>query len=338
MKPQIRSAVLCDYAELARSVGLDPVAMLNAAGLPATSLAHSDLMLPADRVCVLLEASAERGRMPTFGLALARNRRLSHLGELGLVLRDQPTLGHMVQVATDLARFHNEALVYALERDAEYAHIHMENCVGTGGPTRQFCEFVIGSTFRMFQALFGGAWRETRVCFGHGAAADRRWYVEFFGAEPFFGHCFNGFIFRLSLLDKVNSSADPGFSRYTRGLIEAKVAAMPGQRSDDVRRIALQLLPKGQCSADRIAACLGVDRRTVHRQLAREGQTVTGLIDEIRREFAARHVLESDLPIGDVASLLGFQSTSALVNWYSKRFAQSPAQHRRNARSALPMQ
>lgn len=41
------------------------------------------------------------------------------------------------------------------------------------------------------------------------------------------------------------------------------------------RHILLVLLPSGQCSIDQVAQQLGVDRRTVHRRLEREGTTFT---------------------------------------------------------------
>jgi hypothetical protein len=40
----------------------------------------------------LLEASAERGGTEAFGLLMAEKRRLSNLGPLGILMREQPTM------------------------------------------------------------------------------------------------------------------------------------------------------------------------------------------------------------------------------------------------------
>jgi AraC-like DNA-binding protein len=57
-----------------------------------------------------------------------------------------------------------------------------------------------------------------------------------------------------------------------------------------VRRLVLSLLSTGHCSADRVASQLGIDRRTVHRRLARKGATFTGIFDEVRTGLAVRYL------------------------------------------------
>lgn len=330
----IRSAALSEYADVARALGLDPVAMLRAARLPVQSLTERDLMLPTERVCALLEASAQRSQCATFGLALAQHRRLSHLGELGLLLRDLSTVRDVMQAVSEFIRFHNESLLYALEQEGDSAHILMENRVPPGTASRQFCEFVLGSAFRIFLGQFADAGGKLRVCFRHEAPADPLVYLQFFGHTPLFGHAFNGFVCPLSLLDQRNPTADPEFSLRTRSLVEARIGSAGVRRSDEVRRVVMQLLPSGRCDAEHIAASLGVDRRTVHRQLAREGQSISGLIEEVRGELSLRYVLQSSIPISDLAPLFGFHSTSALVNWYRRRHGLPPAQHRRQQAGA----
>ncbi|MEN9398845.1 MAG: hypothetical protein RLZ81_3375, partial [Pseudomonadota bacterium] len=282
MSSSIRSAALSEYADVARSFGLDPVAMVHAARLPVASLTERDLMLPTQRVCWLLEESAQRSRCATFGLALAQHRRLSHLGELGLLLRDLPTVRHIMEAVTEFVRFHNESLVYAVEQNGESARILMETRVTAGPASRQFSEFVQGSAYRIFLGQFADAGSQLRVCFRHDAPDDTRSHLRFFGHPPVFSHDFSGFICPTSLLDQRNPSADPEFSLFTRSLIEARIGTAGTRRSDDVRRVVMQLLPTGRCDAEHIAASLGVDRRTVHRQLAREGKTISDLIEEVR--------------------------------------------------------
>lgn len=329
MNSGIRSAALSDYAGVARSFGLDPFEMVHAAKLPPASLTERDLMLPTDRVCELLETSAQRSGVATFGLALAHHGRLSHLGELGLLLRDLPTVRDVMQATSEFVRFHNESLVYALEQHGDLAHILMENRVAVGKPSRQFNEFVQGSAYRIFLRQFADARDKLRVCFRHDRPEDLHQHQEFFGHTPVFSHDFNGFVCPVSLLDQRNPSADSEFSLYTRNLVKAKVGVAAPRRADDVLRVVMQLLPTGRCDAEHIAECLGVDRRTVHRQLVREGKTVSGLIEEVRGELSGRYVLESSLPISDLAPMLGFHSTSALVNWYRRRYGMPPTHHRR---------
>ena len=80
MRPRVRTNSLTGYAELARSAGLDPAAMMAAVGLDIADLDVPDRWIPGAPVARLLELSAEQADCPDFGLRMADFR---HLGTLG---------------------------------------------------------------------------------------------------------------------------------------------------------------------------------------------------------------------------------------------------------------
>jgi len=65
---------------------------------------------------------------------------------------------------------------------------------------------------------------------------------------------------------------------------------------------------------------LGVNRRTVHRRLAKEGETFGGIMDATRRELAMRYVDEGSRSLAEVSSLLGFSARNAFSNSYRRCF------------------
>src|SRR5215471_13677986 len=106
----VRSASLTNYPEVARTAGLDPHRMLSEFGLPQRCLLEPDLMIPIDAVRRLLEASAERSGVEAFGLLMAEARRLSNLGPLGLLVREEPTIRLAVEALARYSKPLNEAL------------------------------------------------------------------------------------------------------------------------------------------------------------------------------------------------------------------------------------
>ena len=66
----IRSAVLSNYVEVARSVGLDPYRMITEFRLPAASLSDPEVKVSAAAIGRLLEESATRSGKLDFGLRL----------------------------------------------------------------------------------------------------------------------------------------------------------------------------------------------------------------------------------------------------------------------------
>ena len=97
---------------------------------------------------------------------------------------------------------------------------------------------------------------------------------------------------------------------------------------EDVRRTILLLLPSGRCGIEQVAEHLGVVCRTVQRRLAEQGQSFSSIVNDIRKELSTRHVIESDRPLTEVATLLGFSAPSAFSRWYHTQFGCSAKESR----------
>src|SRR5215813_8227670 len=110
VKQLLRSASLTNFAEVARKVGLDPARLLTEFGLSQRSLRDPEIKIPIESVRQLLEASAERSGAEALGLMMAETRRLSNLGPVGLLIREQPTLRLALEAAARYARDLNVAL------------------------------------------------------------------------------------------------------------------------------------------------------------------------------------------------------------------------------------
>ncbi|MEB3035227.1 AraC family transcriptional regulator ligand-binding domain-containing protein, partial [[Mycobacterium] nativiensis] len=90
MKPLARYASLYGYADLTRSLGVDPIPLLRERGLDPASLNLQDRWLPAVTVAELLEKTAAVSGCDDFGLRLAERRRFANLGPLSLAVREEP--------------------------------------------------------------------------------------------------------------------------------------------------------------------------------------------------------------------------------------------------------
>lgn len=76
--------------------------------------------------------------------------------------------------------------------------------------------------------------------------------------------------------------------------------------AEKVRSLVREMLPLGGCSVEEVAQHLGVDRRTVHRQLARSEETFSSLVDEVRAGLTVSYLEGNRGRPADVADLLGF--------------------------------
>ena len=331
----IRSASLTNYAAVARSSGLHLERMLREFDLPAACLERPDLLVPIDAVRSLLEVSAIRSGVPAFAILMAEARRLSNLGPFGLFVRAQATHRRALDAFAAYGRRINEALLLSVEDVGDVVVLREELVFGHGGPVRQATELAVAVAFRTLRELLGTRGRPLRVCFAHDAPRDVAVHERFFGPFVEFGHDFNGIVFARADLDQPNPEADPELARIALRLLDVEFPAKDGSSIGDVRRLVVMLLSTGTCSIDRVAQRLGMCRRTLHRHLAAEGETFSGIVDAIRGELAERY-LASGRTIIDVATLLGFSTASSFSHWYRRRYRERPSRRRSEIRGASP--
>ncbi|CAN7722324.1 AraC family transcriptional regulator ligand-binding domain-containing protein [Variovorax sp. LjRoot290] len=323
----VRAATMTNFEQVASACGLDARGLLGEAGLPVQSLADPDLMVPAAAVGALLELAAERAGEPAFGLRMAASRRLSNLGPLGLLLRDQPTLRQALEALIARIHLHNEAMSVSVVPEGPIVAIREEMVYEGGQSVRQPIELAMGTTFRLLGIFLGEGWRPRLVTFRHPAPSSRAWHRHVFGDSVAFGEEFNEIVCNAADLEAPNPGADPVMARYSKRLLErdpGKIASM----SDRVRRLIVLLMPRGHCRVESVAQHLGVDRRTVANHLAAEKTTFSILVDTMRRELLAHYLRDASRPLSDVATLLGFSELSAFSRWHRRQFGVAPRTRR----------
>jgi AraC-like DNA-binding protein len=327
MTALIRSAVLTSFPDLAASCGLDARELLVDAGLPQRCLDEPDLKVPARAIAQLLELAAERGKEPAFGLRLAESRRLSNLGPLGLLVRDEPTLRDALEAVTHHLHAHNEALTIGVEQHSNLVVVRLELTVQGRASLRQSIELAVGVTFRVLQIFMGASWQPRLVCFTHPKPASLSVHRRLFGRAVEFAHQFNGIVCNAADLDVPNPGADPVMVRYAQRLLEQTLDTS-SRMSDRVHQLVVLLLPRGLCRVEVVAQHLGVDRRTVARQLAHEKTSFSALVNELRRNLFARYLKDGKRSLTEVSALLGFSASSAFSRWHRQQFGIAARQLR----------
>ena len=334
MSSLVRAACLTNYSEVARAGGLDPARMLIDAGLRTSVEQEPDLMIPVERVGQLLQASATLSGNESFGLCMAESRMLSNLGAVGMLIRDQKTLRDSLDVLMRYQVLLNGSLSLMIEEHSDVVVLREEVQPGKPQqPTRQRIELALGVMLRLMRQFLGAGWQPRSVRFRHPAPRDASVHHRLFGYCVEFNADFNCIVCAKTDLDARNPSADPAMVRYAQQLLDASAKPLESTMIEDVRRTTLLLLPSGRCSVEQVAEHLGVACRTVQRGLAKQGQSFSSMVNEIRKELATRYVIESDRPLTEVAMLLGFSDPSALSRWYHAQFGCS-AKESRAARDA----
>jgi AraC-like DNA-binding protein len=334
MTDLIRAACLVHYADVARSVGVDPAKMLKSVGFPARGLTDPDIRIPSGGVRRLLEASAAAAGIDDFGLRLAERGGLSNLGPVALVARDQPTVGAAMEALRRYIHVHNESVRLRIELNGNIVIIAPVLLLGRPVPARQSAELLLGVAYRILSAFLGPGWRPLEVHFSHPAPRNRNTYRRFFNCNVAFGAEFDAIVCPAIDMDRPMAAADASMARYAQNYVEA-IAARSTTFDGKVSELVAALLPTGRCSLEGVAQHLGCDARTVQRRLAECSVKFSEIVEAQRAEIVVRLIEDKARSLPAVAELLGFSAQSALARWFREHFGCSITQWRTETRHQL---
>jgi len=320
----IRSASLNGYVALVRELKHDPYHLLRGVGLSARLLDNPETLIPSHAVRELLERTARVTGTENFALRLAARRTFSNLGPISLVLKQEPTPRQALDTLCRYLKLLSSALVTRIEDAGSTVLVREDLLPVPGGVSiRQSIELAVAVKFRILRELIGPQWRPLQVCFTHRAPVDASAHRAFFGRMPMFNQGFNGMVCTLADMQLSRVPDNTGVVRFARDYLDAALRRRHVDAQATCRELITALLPGGRCTAQQMARHLGMDRRTLHRRLSAEGHTFSALLDEVRAGLVLRHLQESDLPLGEVAGLLGFSGPSSFSHWFRSTFGTS---------------
>lgn len=315
----IRSACLTHYADVARSVGLEPKSMLRKVRLPLACLDQPNLRIAVSSVRRLLEITADAAGIDDFGLRMAERGGLTNLGPVALVVREQATIGAAIDALARYIHLHHEGMRLTIEHQDDVVVISQFLRGTNPRPSRQSTEMALGTIHHIIRSLFSGEWRPLDVHFVHSAPRNPDYYRRFFGCDVTFNSDFDAIVCAASDVDHPIPTADPQIARYVQSDVDAI-----DQRSDKwdtkVGELVRNLLPSAHCTVQRVSELLGVDRRTIHRNLADCGTSFSEILNAERASLVMRLLEDSNRPLVGMPELLGFSAQSAMARWFRGRF------------------
>jgi AraC-like DNA-binding protein len=320
----IRSACLTGYVELAHSLGLDPFRLLREVSLDRSCLFDPEKKISVDAANRLLEISASAARIEDFGLRLAESRGLSNLGPVALGARDAGTLREALETAIRYLPLHNEAMIMSLVAMGDLVILKSEIGGVAGSHGRQAIELAVGVAHRLIRQMSGETWRSRPVWFSHGAPMNMASHLRMFGPWVEFGRDCNGIVLEAGDLEAALPTSDAAMARHVKQYLEPMLAQAHVTISEKVRGLVFDLLVSRSASVDEVASRLGMNRRRLHRHLARDGETFSSVREAVRTDLARRYVEDSGLPLSEVARLLGFAEASAFSRWFHSKFDCNP--------------
>ena len=319
-------------AAFARAVlSLPDVAFLvKRAGLSVTQLEDPTIRIPVGHQIAFLNLVADRLPDEFLGFHLAKEIDLRELGLLYYVQASSNTLGDALRRTERYCSIQNEGVV-AKYRDDGAVRVSLHYNAVRRLSDRHQVEFFVTVLVRLCRHLVGRQLRPARIKLAHRRTGLPHDLAACFGCEFVFGSAADEIEYAPASGRLPIASADDYLNKLLEKYCEETLAKRRlGAAS---WRVAVEntlapLLPHGQGRLSQVSAKLGMTARTLERRLAKEGVSFLDVLDDLRFELAKRYLQEPNLPISEIAWLLGYADPSAFSHSFRRWTGNPPRQLR----------
>ena len=339
MDESIRASVLQDFAPFIRELSGDPDRLYRQSGLDPDALHDAETMVPLDAVALLLENAARQHRLPTLGLRLGSRQDLSILGLLAVVVQNSDTVYEATANASRYLFFHSPCYELVIEDPSP----HLPGCITVrldvqlerAVPQRQLIDAYLSSTYRMAQSLSPIPLRLQGVSLPHSPVGARSAYRSHFDAPVAFEQPYAAIHLERDLLHARIQSIKPHLRSQAIAYIAARYPAAGQSLSERVQHTLKSTIGANRGTKAEIADLLNMHPRTLQRRLSDERATFEDIRADVYRSATRRLLLETELPLSQVAAVLGYSEQSSMTRSVKRWFGVTPAQLRKDGPVAL---
>ena len=300
-------------ATVTRARGRDWVGILSRHGLSPGDMEDQDRKVNVRDVIAVFEDVArsigddaailnEFSRLPT-GYAYT----FDYVGLLAPSLRD------CLQNWQRFYPLHSNALVLKYSEDSDYGVLECflpENAEPATQATYAFLAWIAGRIELVLQIVSD----QIRLEFAAPAPKQSCDFLERHAARVSFNRATNRIVIPKWLLDSRPPRADCGLLRIVEDAAELDMQDRLREVSP-LAELSTKVgicLKTGDCSMSKVASTMGVTPKALQRALEREGTCFRNILENVRGSMAGHYLINTDLPMKEIAYMLGFSETSAL--------------------------
>jgi AraC-like DNA-binding protein len=309
---------------------LDPGLLYKKAGFEASTLEKSGARIPAEQFHALWDALEEINPDQDLGLHVGEKIFIFTGHILFLLMLNAPTIKDAID---KFCRYFN------LLNDFTSPHFSIRNNLAEMSirlnspeltPNRHISEGILTSYASVLHRISENKIRFEGVYFTHSRPGDLSEHDRIFSAPLFFGRAENKLVFKRKYL----SLPIPLSNKDILGPLEQLAQKLQeqlyvhGPWSDKVSRIVLATLNGKKPEIQSIAKQLGVSHRILQNRLKSEGVTYQALLNDARRERAIQFLQDKNIPINEIAFLLGYSEHSAFGRAFKRWVGCTPGEYR----------
>jgi AraC-like DNA-binding protein len=327
--PFVRANALAPFVGFFDSIGAPVERLLDRARLSPSLLEDPEALVPTFSVFRFAEIAALQERVEDLGVLVGQRTSPFDLGAYGAALQESATVYEYLKLGIGLIGAHSNGTRLWMTREPGGLRINQHL---VGPPSRGHCigdVFTLVITLNTLRRFFGPTWSpgEVRLLAGDEAlVGDRAVFGE---ARLITGQRHTSFTIAPA---PGHLPISLGRSAAARDLPQRLGAApsMPMDFQASVEQLVQSLMVDGHLDIDTVAEVAGMSSRTLQRRLAEKRLTYAGLVSKSRLRMARTWLAGSDMPVGEIAALLGYSEATNFARAFRREVGISPAAYRRS--------
>lgn len=305
-------------------------ALLESASLTRDAIADPDAMITLDAAASILDHAARELGDPCIGLHWAEELPRGSAGVLGYLLVNAKSVRSAIKTIVRYADLHLDPVSVTYEESEGFGVLSWRFPVSLIAPRQQICSFFMAVIITRLRMHAGANWMPVGVELEHRALECTEEVERILGPNVRFDQPCNKLRIRESVLNRSSPAADARLFDVLRGLADRMLSERKAA-TDIVHRttqVLVDLLQAGDGSLEDVAATLDLSPRALQAQLAGADTNFETLLHETRQRLAETYLRDTDLPLTEIAFLLGFSELSSFTRAATRWFGVPPRLHR----------
>lgn len=323
--------------QLLDEMGIPTQKALQGTGLQLSDLRDTGRQLSVQQELLVFRNLQQLSADPLLGLKIGEQYHIAVFGLWGYTMQHAPTLADAVKLGIQYVELSFTHFRYSLqiidEAGTELACLTISPQF-TKFPTPELARLMIEREMSCIRTLFQQLMLKpmpiTRIEMTHNETQFARAYQDFFNCPVSLGSRENRILFEASILGQplpyACEDTCQSFSRQCESLLQKKSSqahALPQQ----IKQLLLSR-PGFMPGIEYVAERLGMSSRTLRRHLAEHSTSFRQMVQETRYQTAQSYLINSDIPLVQLATLLGYNEPASFSTAFKEWSGISPMSYR----------
>lgn len=272
----------------------------------------------------------------SLGLDLGASININQFGMLGYAVLSCANLRSALELGMKYHTLVDPAFTFEVIDHGEYSAVRFTSHIPFDDIYRMICDVFVATFSTLARFLTGMYEAQPReVHLNHPEPEYVERYREFFDCPILFDQPRTEFIIDKSVLELPLVMADRATAAMAESQCEDILARM-GPKEGIIAKVRRILLSNpGQFPpVDVVASHLATSTRTLSRSLQDVGTSYQRILDEVRKEMAIEYLRNSNLPIEEIAALVGYSDPSNFRKAFRRWTGNAPSYYREDRHSS----